>query len=296
MTSFSTISSAPPSSLYQFNVDPVISSFSKVSNAIDEHEYKSVVDFASITIDQINRSLLYSVLDHRIHALCNMYNYEAAIRDAKHMVSIAPSSPLSYLRLGNLYTIQGKQKEAIKTYETALRNISSPPPLKNNSNDADIIHYQQQEQYQTLIQRKKTAMEQYRKRIDFISMLPKELSFSILAQLNKESKSACLETCKKWCEILLECPMAWYTVNMNNSNFILEAHIESMVPDIAPNVRYLSLDTVGKMAGSRFIDEMSNGTFRNIRSLRITGIYIYNRNFSFVIDWGKGISPRKKTY
>ncbi|KAG2218105.1 hypothetical protein INT45_000028 [Circinella minor] len=243
MTLSTTILSTSSSSLYQFNVDPVISSFSKISKAVDEHDYKNAVEFASFTMNQINQSLLFSVLDYRIHALCKIYNYEAAICDAKHMVSIAPSLPLSYLRLGNLYTIQGKQKEAIKTYETALKNCFPTLPLKNDSHGTNSIYHRQQEQYQNLIQRKNTAIEQYEKRVDFISMLPKELSFSILAQLNKESKSECLETCKKWCEILLACPMAWYTMNINNNNFMLEAQIESMIPDIAPHVRYLSMDT-----------------------------------------------------
>ncbi|KAI7857952.1 hypothetical protein BDC45DRAFT_346832 [Circinella umbellata] len=271
MTSSTTSVSTSSSSLYQFNVDPVISSFSKISKAVDDHDYKDAVQCASVTIDQINQSLLFSVLDYRIHALCNIYNYEAAICDAKHMVSLAPSLPLGYLRLGNLYTIQGKQKEAIKTYETALKNSFPTLPLKeNDNNDPNSIHHRQQEQYQNLIQRKNTAIEQYEKRIDFISMLPKELSSSILAKLNKESKSECLETCKKWREILLACPMAWYTMNMNNSNFMLEAQIESMLSDIAPNVRYLSLDTVGKLTCSKIIQEMVNGIFCNLKSLRIT--------------------------
>ncbi|KAI9260639.1 hypothetical protein BDA99DRAFT_512728 [Phascolomyces articulosus] len=266
-----TISTISPSSIYKFDVNPVNCSFAKVGNAMEQHNYPRAVEFATITMDQIRRSMLFTVLEQRAHALCQVSQYEAAIRDAQEMISIAPKSTVGYIHLGKIYAMQGNQQAAIKTYETALENALSLDQDNNFTHDS--ITNKKQQQYKELINGKNSALERIRKRIDIISMLPKELSNTVFTKLDQKSKAICLRVSRKWRKSLLECPMAWYDLNMNDSNgLVINKILLNTVPLIEKGVRHLIMDTQKVSIYEQvMIDGIAREAyFKNVKSLKIT--------------------------
>ncbi|KAI9264181.1 hypothetical protein BDA99DRAFT_508637 [Phascolomyces articulosus] len=139
--------------------------------------YKRIVESASSAIELIKRSLIFKVLDHRIHSLYRLCPHEETISDAEEVISIAPDLAAGYKHLGRLYSIQGQQREAVITYETALQNVT----LSNNNN----YIFQQQQYHQELAKRREMAMESNDKRINFMSILSAELSDHIFAELDR---------------------------------------------------------------------------------------------------------------
>ena len=249
-----------PFPLYALDVNPVSASFPEVGKAIDNLDYKLAVELASVTIDQIRRSLLFTVLEHRAYALAKINKFEAAIQDAKEMIAIEPTLLRGYLVLCNIYAVQGKQQHVIDVYETALQNISDhSSPLK------------QQQQQQLLFQEKNKAVEQNKKRVDFISKLPKELLYSIFSQLDQRSKSICCwDVSKTWRNILLKKSMVWSTLNVDDDeDQVTTRRISKFLPHISTHIRTLMVDTKYHDICSRYLVGIFKGCLNNIKPLQL---------------------------
>ncbi|KAG2220680.1 hypothetical protein INT45_008223 [Circinella minor] len=228
------------------NIEPVKTAFLNITNAIDKHEYIRAVEFASIAINEIRNSLLFTALEHRAFALSQIGKLDVAINDAQEMIKLIPTSPKGYDRLGNLYSIQGKQQNVIDTYERALENILP--------NDQARIQLQQQQNI---------ARKKYKKRIDFMTKLPPELADDILSELPQESKAICLHVSSNWRKCLLNCPKAWSSLKMDDDNLEDTVEITNILSYIAPHVKSLTIDTPKEAVWSQYLLHLTNGCFKN---------------------------------
>ncbi|KAG2220681.1 hypothetical protein INT45_008224 [Circinella minor] len=238
------------------DIDSINNTFSKIDNAINNNDYEHAVEFASTTIDAFNEiksSLFFTTLDHRSFALGQLGKLDMAINDAQEMIKLVPTSPKGYNRLGNLYSIQGKQQKVIETYEHALNNIILPV------NDPTRLQIQQQQNI---------AKKQNNKRVDFISNLPSEIVFYIFAQLSQETKSACLHVSTKWRKCLLNCPNAWSTLRVKSE--IRDNEISRLLSHIAPYAKTLILKSPTQEIWSRYLHYLTNGQFTSISYLYLT--------------------------
>ncbi|KAG2223532.1 hypothetical protein INT45_000852 [Circinella minor] len=245
----------PSFPLYVLDVNTISTSFTKVGKAIDNLDYKLAANWASASIDQIRRSLLFTVLEHRAYALSKLDKFEAAIKDAKEMISIAPNLSRGYLILCNIYAIQGKQQHIIDLYETALENIkdfSSP-------------------QQQLLTQEKSKAEQQNKKCVDFVTKLPKELLYSIFSHLDQRSKSICCwDVSKKWRNVLLKRSMVWPTLNINDDgDQITTRRISKILPHISAHIRTLIINTEDQVTCSRYLVDIYQGYLNSVKTLQI---------------------------
>ncbi|KAI9259524.1 hypothetical protein BDA99DRAFT_572904 [Phascolomyces articulosus] len=278
--------STTPFPVDSLDVNLLKSSLVNVSKANDKLDYWLAMDYASYAIDVIKRSYLLHVLENRAHAYCQTYQYDAAIRDAHEIVSIEPTSNTGHLILADIYTIQGKQKKAIKAYDAAMQNIrllfSSSPPTSSDNNNPN----QHSTAMQQLMKAKKWAIEQDMKRIDFVSILPPELSNSIFEKLDQNSKLTCLDVAKHWRDTtLMEFSTVWSTMAIHDDdyNYIYYEAVDvgedymtleqrkkiELLPHIAAHIHQLIIDKDHRDVRSRYIENFNAGCMNNIRSLQI---------------------------
>ncbi|KAJ8657962.1 hypothetical protein O0I10_006233 [Lichtheimia ornata] len=114
---------------------------------------------------QLHQSLgpVLSALDRRGIGLTKCANFDAALRDAKLMQQLSPSSALGYIREADIYSEQGKQRQVIDICNKGLSM-------------ADTMD----EHYDELKQAKMDAEQHQSKRIDFISQLPNDIVITTL--------------------------------------------------------------------------------------------------------------------
>ena len=109
-------------------------------------------------IDQLTCQLMEK-LNERAATLTREAQFDLALQDAALMTRIVPSSSVGYLRAGNIYQQQGRQRAAVMVYEQGLDKVSP-----SQSGYAQLNRYRSH------------ALEvEDSKRIDFISRLPMEI-------------------------------------------------------------------------------------------------------------------------
>ncbi|KAI9246239.1 hypothetical protein BDA99DRAFT_266569 [Phascolomyces articulosus] len=240
--------------LYTLNVNPAKSSFFKVSKAIDTHDFDRAIDLATSTIDHIEQSLLFNVLDHRAYSLAINAKFVMATKDIHRMIEIKPTSPIGYRRLGDIYAIQGKQVHAINAFELGLQRASQEDP-----------------EYARLLDCKYMAIQQSQKRVDFIAKLPLEVLEIIVKLLSKEIKLTCFTVSNTWCKRVVECSPASWQVLTNEDDYQEEEQLINVIPRIATYIKDLTINTKNQRVRLKCLHTMRKGRFKNIRSLYLTG-------------------------
>ena len=232
----STINFLDTPSVSFINRNSVNAVFSQIDNAMDNYGYKHAAEIASTAMEAFNElknSLSFPTLDYRSCAFNQSGKRNIAINVAQKIIKLMPTSSKGYDRLGNLYSIQGKQQNAIDTYERALENV-----LPNDPTRIQLQHQQN-------IARKKN-----KKRIDFMSKLPTEVADDILSELPQESKAICLHVSSKWRKCLLNCPNARSTLEVQDESE--DVKISSVLSQIASYVKNLTLNTSAQTIWSRY--------------------------------------------
>ncbi|KAI8150429.1 hypothetical protein BJV82DRAFT_587168 [Fennellomyces sp. T-0311] len=233
-----------------FNIDPIQTSFNKVECAIDQHDYRQAVNCASATIQFIQQLLLLSVLDNRAYALGMQGHFDDAVKDAEAMITCKPTLPTGFIRLGNIYRMQGKQRRAIETYEIGLESVPPDDP-----------------QYPLLQEGKAEATLQNEKRIDFIARLPIEMVDYIMTQLPNESRAICLSISSVWRNKILDCAETWCTLETDDGAG--DNEIISTMPHIAHHVQDLTVYTENRRVWLQYLLNMRSGHFRKIKSITL---------------------------
>ncbi|CDH57625.1 predicted protein [Lichtheimia corymbifera JMRC:FSU:9682] len=147
---------------------------------------------------QLNQSLepILSALDRRAIGLTKCANFESALRDAKVMQQILPSSALGYIREAGIYSEQGRQLQVIDTCNHGLSMV-----------DTMDTHY-------ATLERAKMDAEQRQNntRIDFIGKLPVDIVITTLipmfmydAHMYSLKPSPYLLVSNAWRDRIVEC-------------------------------------------------------------------------------------------
>ncbi|KAI9253869.1 hypothetical protein BDA99DRAFT_540477 [Phascolomyces articulosus] len=242
--------------VYTLNVNETKNYFLKVGEAIDKHDYDTAIKFATNTIDNINQSLLVSVLNHRAYAFAMNGQFDKGIKDAKQMISIAPTLPLCHERFGFLYAMSGRQQKAIVAYEAALKRIE----LQEKINDSQKA--QEHSHHEPIVNEKALATQRDNSRIDFLMALPTELSYYIISDLGDDDKDLveCILVSRKWRELIVGCPIVWMCLSIDDSDV---GDILPILPNIAPFVQDLMVTKNNRFKILKVL-ELEAITLRNI--------------------------------
>ncbi|KAI8143357.1 hypothetical protein BJV82DRAFT_713554 [Fennellomyces sp. T-0311] len=215
--------------IYNLDTDPVQHAFAKVGTAIDNRNYPLAVEFASKTLVLLQQMLELTVLDHRAHALGMQGQFEQAVKDARFVIACNPTLAAGYLRLGEIYQMQGKQMSAMDAYNRGLKHVSKDDPA-----------------YAQLLDGKESATKQSETRVDFVDMLPIEVVDNIISLVPNESKSTSLIVSSAW------------------RNKVFNA-----LPHIACHVEDLIIDSTDRRVLLRYLFGMNAGNFSKIKSLQL---------------------------
>ncbi|KAI8137600.1 hypothetical protein BJV82DRAFT_583519 [Fennellomyces sp. T-0311] len=200
--------------------------------------------------DPIDTVQLIATLDQRAYNLSLKGEFDEAVKVAQDIITSNETSAQGYLRLGEIYGAQGKQRLAIETYDEGLLWVPSTDPC-----------------YAILVDEKGKATERSNRCIDFVADLPFELIQNILVDLPKGSKAACLHVSNVWRSKVLNCELIWAAITVEDTDF--DKCFAAVLPHIAAYVEDLTMDSSNSHIWFRFMHYMQNGAFKKIKSLHL---------------------------
>ncbi|CDH57672.1 predicted protein [Lichtheimia corymbifera JMRC:FSU:9682] len=221
-----------------------------VLTASTEKHTKLVHD-ASTQLQQPIESIL-STLNLRSKLLTECANYDAALRDAKVMQQISPSSALGYLREATIHSEQGKQHHAIDICNKGLYVVEA--------NDPD---------YGTLQRAKHDAEQHLKHRVDFLKQLPIDIVTTTLIRMivdddymDPYEPSPSLYVSHLWCDRILQTfgGLCFAIGEKEDDNL-------SAVIEFAPHIKTLKVELYTK--GTWLGDLIGNNNFCSLRKLQI---------------------------
>ncbi|KAI9246731.1 hypothetical protein BDA99DRAFT_526806, partial [Phascolomyces articulosus] len=232
-----------------------------IRNAYQNHSLDQVIDLSTDAIHHVQQWDLIPVLDRRAHAFGMKGHFEKAVQDAEEIISFAPTRAIGYLRLGQLFAMQGKQLAAIQIYEEALTKV------EKQQDNGDSGH-------QELIQRKMRAMEKNDQRLDFITVFPLEIIDSIFEGFGENTKLISMQVSTKWRNTVMHCPNTWKTLNYDFYYFWDRpdrvAEMMPVVPHVAKHVMYMHIGTNSEEMCQKNLELLEKGYFKRIKTLEMT--------------------------
>ncbi|KAI9245518.1 hypothetical protein BDA99DRAFT_543615 [Phascolomyces articulosus] len=239
-----------------------------------------------------------ALLVARARARGNQGRLSEAVSDALEAINHHPTSAEGYLTAGKLYSMQGKQQEAVDIFERGLCKVlpAECPPL-----------YDGREKAKSLLER----------RVDFVATLPAEITAAIFERLNdsivmndnknfassydssrynsnigrynnldaddddddesttttakliSSSHINCTFVSKRWRAFVLEqCPTLWKTAKVGIWDFV--DPYERFVPSASKNIQQLILsDEAKEQIFERLVDMAGKDMFQRTRQLTL---------------------------
>ncbi|KAG2225700.1 hypothetical protein INT45_012172 [Circinella minor] len=207
-----------------------------LNNAIDKHDYTKVIDYTTLGIDQLLSKQRIILLDARAYAYSMQSQPDSAIVDAHRMIGHASMSPDGYFRKANVFTMYGKQLQAIEASERIM------------------------------------AQKRNKSQIDFITMLPADIvNVEIIPFFSSSTKAACLTVSKSWRRIIVDCSTLWEQLSVND-NDQETMQLFGMVPIIGCHVNQLSINAKLMTILTACFQFMKDGHFSKMKTLEIQGI------------------------
>ncbi|KAI7848911.1 hypothetical protein BDC45DRAFT_521904 [Circinella umbellata] len=177
--------------------------------------------------------------------------FTQAVKDAREIITYKPTLATGYLRLGSLYQMQGRQKDAIEAYSLGLQSVSQDDP-----------------EYAQLVCGKDAASQQNDKRVDFVALLPVEIANRIILKLSYTSKAAGLTVSNTWRKRVLSCTEAWTTIVTGNDD-PADRRVASYVSQLARHVQCLTTNSQDQKLCSKYMLSMRNGQFDKLQWLSL---------------------------
>lgn len=201
------------------------------------------VDQSSATIGSSCAEFV-SDLSLRCASLARAGKFTEAHRDAELMAVIAPSLAQSYLCKGNVYAMEGRQAAAVRVYEKGLMTTAETDP-----------------HYTALKRAMQSAKTSNAKRVDFISMLPKEIVAHILGDFELEEIIELIHTSTKWRDRITNSPDIWRYVHLSQSR----AWIIYLLPVIGRHIQSLSFWNLWSCQEKLLLQGMIDGRLADLR-------------------------------
>ncbi|KAJ8657584.1 hypothetical protein O0I10_006648 [Lichtheimia ornata] len=162
------------------------------TQSVSTEKYAKLVHDSTTRLHEPIHSIL-SALNERVIGLTKLANFESALRDAKVMQQLSPSSPLGYICAASVYKEQGKQLQVM--------NICNKGLVVVDPKDSD---------YATLQHNVADAMQRQNRRVDFITKLPFDIVTTMLlpmfvddSPLDASTPCPYLYVCKQWRDLIL---------------------------------------------------------------------------------------------
>ena len=238
---------------------PFLELVQNLNSAIDNHDYNKVINYTTLGVDQLLSEQRMILLDARAYAYSMQGQLDPAIADSHRMIGHSSISAYGYLRKANVFTMYGKQLQAIEAYDEALQNVAP--------GEEHDVYIRQLEQERIMVQKRNKSQ------IDFITKLPADIvNVEIIPFFSSSTKAACLTVSKSWRRIIVNCSALWeqLSVDDNDQETILFCGIVSM---IGCHVKQLSINTKLTTVLTACFQFMKDGYFSKMESLEIKGIY-----------------------
>ncbi|KAI7858677.1 hypothetical protein BDC45DRAFT_596165, partial [Circinella umbellata] len=237
---------------------PFLELVQNLNNAIDKHDYTKVIDYTTVGIDQLLSKQRMILLDARAYAYSMQSQPDSAIADAHRMIGHSSMSANGYFRKANVFTMYGKQLQAIEAYDEALQNVAP--------GEEHDVYIRQLEQERIMVQKRNKSQ------IDFITKLPADIvNVEIIPFFSSSTKAVCLTVSKSWRRIIVNCSALWeqLSVDDNDQETKLFCGIVSM---IGCHVKQLSINTKLTTVLTACFQFMKDGYFSKMKSLEIKEI------------------------
>ncbi|KAI9275799.1 hypothetical protein BDA99DRAFT_532750 [Phascolomyces articulosus] len=241
--------------------------------SIQEHAYQRAIQDATIAIDHVLQSQLLILLDIRARAYSLQCQSDTACADAQTMINCVPQLPNGYVRLGNILSMYGRQKEAIRICNRGLQSIQS----KSSQNDdftttAMSCAGVKQKSIQKLKVCLNEAIFMEKKRVDFFSRLPIECIYNIISLLPMQEKGECILVSEIWRERIFECVRisTWEKFSVKNQEE--DKVLAKAAPYFAPYTKTLTIDTSDNEICGTYLKHMTDGHFKKILAVNTTEI------------------------
>ncbi|KAI9249242.1 hypothetical protein BDA99DRAFT_524384 [Phascolomyces articulosus] len=201
--------------LYQTGIEKILNSIKDGDVILNNNNDTSIAHgFYSTTIASLQCKLVTiesKYFDMQILALVKQHAFIKAAKIARQWIHYFQKSTKAYMKVGDVYMIQGNSNKAFETYQEGYQQqqqqmISQSSSTNDNVDDSIASLF---------LQKMDDARKQRDKRIDFISALPIEVvANSILPFLPAPLFPECMLVCKNWKSLIFECPNAWRTIKL----------------------------------------------------------------------------------
>ncbi|KAI9880788.1 MAG: hypothetical protein M1830_000224 [Pleopsidium flavum] len=145
---------------------------------------------------------IVGALDNRAATYTKLGDLQAALRDAKRMISLERSGATGYLRTGKILQLMGKEDVALGIYRYGLRNVPSDNPN----------HKLLQAMFDKLAHKPSLF-----KAVDPFLMLPVEILEMVINYLDFKNLVILLRVSKQWNHFLTSMPRFWNHLDLSSA-------------------------------------------------------------------------------
>ncbi|KAI9268190.1 hypothetical protein BDA99DRAFT_358657 [Phascolomyces articulosus] len=240
----------------------------KLNDCIQERAYQQTIHDATIVIDHLIQSQLLVLLDIRARAYSLHCQPKAASDDAEIMIQNASALAAGYIRQGSVFSMYGRQQQALEIYEKGIDKIRS---TRNQSADPPFDTKE--------IQKLEACVEEARalndSRVDFFTWLPKECVYIIISLLSMEEKATCILVNNSWRQRIFECIdlAMWEDFLVGNRKH--DMTLAKAAPYFACFTKTLTLDTWNVEACGAYMKHMADGYFKKLHLLKTTADSVF---------------------
>ncbi|KAI7854009.1 hypothetical protein BDC45DRAFT_606090 [Circinella umbellata] len=263
-----TSSSSPPSLLTSTHLikltKDILKIGQKLENTIKEQDHQETITYASEAADKLIPLIQLILCDTRAHAYSMQGQFEQAIQDTQRMIGLSPTLAAGYLRKATVFSMYGKQIQAIEAYDEGIQSTSC---LSSSYNTPETI--------QSLSMGREKAVATNEKCIDFFPLLAVEIADNIVSRLSQTARLTCLTLSKGWLKKMKECRDGWQSLYIDNNRDDIK--LLFLLPHISYYTKYLVIDTsYGTSVNPLYLKYMRDGKFSKIESIKLTALTTNN--------------------
>ncbi|KAI7855808.1 hypothetical protein BDC45DRAFT_77513 [Circinella umbellata] len=238
-------------------------------NAIQNSQLQQASDDTIAIINNFFESHLFVFLDIRSQAHAMLGHYDAAYADVKKMIQCAPNSAVGYLKKGNILSISGRYRRAIKAYSKGIKKITmATTEASDGKNQRE--KEKQEEIRQLLVAKRNEATMMNTISIDFLSIFPNEINDIIISQLSQRRRLTCLTVSRFWRRTILESASGWKKLSFHKHSMDGCPWLLNIIPLIGRFVKKLTFGNTDEQTLLRCFELITQGHFSKIQQLQIT--------------------------